>query len=359
MRLAFERAPLKLSIMSIEFHCQECGKLLRTPDESAGKQAACPQCGTKTPVPMQSTTDPATPSSVAPGPYGSSNDLFPSEPQKINPYATVGTPSQPYAAPPGELVHSQLDFSQTMSQTWEFFIGNIGPLALLGLVIFAINMGLQILGQIAGVAAQATQEGAIVAAVGVVNSLLNVVIQTYISLGSAVYMLKMLRMRRAAIGDLFAAGPYFLRGLGLMILFGLAAAMLLAVCMIPAGIALAIDQTAAVVAAIVGAPIFLIVGLWLWLRFGILSFYFVIDRDMGIMDALASSSRFMEGNKLTTALILLVVSLLGGVFICVTCTFGQILYIPYFALLLAAIYLTATGQPWMHGAAERPATFVR
>ena len=341
--------------MSIEFHCRECGKLLRTPDDSAGKQAACPQCGAKTAVPMQSTIDPATPPSVAPGPYGSSGDLFPSEPEKINPYATVGTPSQPYAAAPGELVHSQLDFGQTMNQTWEFFIGNIGPLALLGLVIFAINMGLQILGQIGGMIAQATQEGAVIVAVGVANSLLNMVVQTYISLGSAVYMLKMLRTRRAALGDLFAAGPYFLRGLGLMILFAVAAGLLLAVCMIPAGIAMALDPTAAVVAAMIGVPIFVIVGLWLWLRFGILSFYFVIDRDMGITDALASSSRFMEGNKLTAFAILLVVSLLGMVFMCVTCTFGQILYIPYFALLLAVIYLTATGQPWMQGAAERPA----
>ena len=32
--------------MPIEFRCTKCGKLLRTPDETAGKQARCPECGT-------------------------------------------------------------------------------------------------------------------------------------------------------------------------------------------------------------------------------------------------------------------------------------------------------------------------
>lgn len=31
--------------MAIEFGCGECGKLLRVPDDAAGKQARCPSCG--------------------------------------------------------------------------------------------------------------------------------------------------------------------------------------------------------------------------------------------------------------------------------------------------------------------------
>lgn len=37
--------------MPIEFRCPSCAKLLRTPDESAGKKAKCPQCGTIADVP--------------------------------------------------------------------------------------------------------------------------------------------------------------------------------------------------------------------------------------------------------------------------------------------------------------------
>jgi len=39
--------------MSIEFRCT-CGKLLRTQDNTAGKQAKCPQCGTVLSIPAQS-----------------------------------------------------------------------------------------------------------------------------------------------------------------------------------------------------------------------------------------------------------------------------------------------------------------
>jgi phage FluMu protein Com len=31
--------------MAIEFRCTKCNKLLRTPDDTAGKHAKCPECG--------------------------------------------------------------------------------------------------------------------------------------------------------------------------------------------------------------------------------------------------------------------------------------------------------------------------
>jgi len=40
--------------MSIEFVCTQCGKLLRTPDDAAGKQAQCPQCRAVMQVPPSS-----------------------------------------------------------------------------------------------------------------------------------------------------------------------------------------------------------------------------------------------------------------------------------------------------------------
>lgn len=38
--------------MPIEFNCNQCGKHLRTPDETAGKKAKCPECGAITPIPL-------------------------------------------------------------------------------------------------------------------------------------------------------------------------------------------------------------------------------------------------------------------------------------------------------------------
>lgn len=40
--------------MPIEFNCTQCGSLLRTPDNTAGKQAKCPQCGTVVEIPSGS-----------------------------------------------------------------------------------------------------------------------------------------------------------------------------------------------------------------------------------------------------------------------------------------------------------------
>ena len=38
--------------MPIEFRCVQCNKLLRTPDETAGGQARCPDCGGVTEIPQ-------------------------------------------------------------------------------------------------------------------------------------------------------------------------------------------------------------------------------------------------------------------------------------------------------------------
>jgi phage FluMu protein Com len=51
--------------MPIEFRCGQCGKLLRTGDETAGRQAQCPECGTLTEVPTPGAT-PGTPPPLGP-----------------------------------------------------------------------------------------------------------------------------------------------------------------------------------------------------------------------------------------------------------------------------------------------------
>jgi phage FluMu protein Com len=56
--------------MPIEFRCTHCNRLLRTPDETAGKQAQCPECGAITTIPSVSTAAPlgsAPQSPFAPG----------------------------------------------------------------------------------------------------------------------------------------------------------------------------------------------------------------------------------------------------------------------------------------------------
>jgi phage FluMu protein Com len=40
--------------MPIEFRCKQCARLLRVPDEAAGRQAKCPECGAVSPIPAPS-----------------------------------------------------------------------------------------------------------------------------------------------------------------------------------------------------------------------------------------------------------------------------------------------------------------
>ncbi len=85
--------------MPIEFRCGQCGKLLRTGDETAGKQAKCPSCGSVQPIPAAAGGDPFA-SPPAQGAFGE----MPSRPPGQGPFGElpsrppVGS-DNPYASP--------------------------------------------------------------------------------------------------------------------------------------------------------------------------------------------------------------------------------------------------------------------
>jgi hypothetical protein len=72
--------------MPIEFHCTNCGKLLRTQDGSAGMPAQCPECQTITTVP-------GTPGTMSPQPGGS--PLEAAGPAGSSPFGMGPAPSGP------------------------------------------------------------------------------------------------------------------------------------------------------------------------------------------------------------------------------------------------------------------------
>ncbi|MCY2989070.1 MAG: YIP1 family protein [Planctomycetota bacterium] len=79
--------------MSIEFRCSGCSKLLRTPDEAAGKRAKCPACGTILDVPVATLPEP-TPDAAGPeggGPTMPSPFAAPS----ANPFADATAGARP------------------------------------------------------------------------------------------------------------------------------------------------------------------------------------------------------------------------------------------------------------------------
>jgi hypothetical protein len=83
--------------MPIEFRCAGCSKLLRTPDESAGKKARCPHCGAVVDVPAASSSGLG---AGAPSP----DPLAPQPAPMDSPFAAgseaaVAGPVNPYASP--------------------------------------------------------------------------------------------------------------------------------------------------------------------------------------------------------------------------------------------------------------------
>lgn len=75
--------------MTIQFNCTECNKTIETPDDSAGKQCRCPDCGQVMQIP-----DPEIPIGQ---PFGDSPKPSPYSP---NPYATPGAPDTSMPAHP-------------------------------------------------------------------------------------------------------------------------------------------------------------------------------------------------------------------------------------------------------------------
>lgn len=158
--------------MPIEFRCSGCGKLLRTADDSAGKQAKCPDCGTTQPIPAGS--PPAMPPVPSASPFstgGAPASPFgagPSgPPDSENPYQATGTspggsdyiaPGQPYASSRVQAPAMALMVTMIISM----------PFILLGAVINMVSMA-------GGGVAPAQQEMAINIMSGGIGLVLNFV----------------------------------------------------------------------------------------------------------------------------------------------------------------------------------------
>lgn len=341
--------------MPIEFHCTNCSKLLRTPAENAGKKAKCPQCGAIADVPADpanvepaATMEPARPRS----PFGDSPVA--NESEAVNPYASpthAGMPDMVISESKGELVHRQISFDSLLRQSWAFFKENLQPIALFGLVVLGITAGVQFIMIMAGFAVGAAGVPEIVVAFQVINQVVTTAVQTYVSIGSAIYSSKLVRNGDAQISDFFQAGHFFWRGLGVTLLVTLMWAGIVFVCLIPALATFSlVDQALTVTLAVVGGLLAVFFVVMIWYRYGILSYYFLVDRNTTVGEALSLSAQYMAGNKLTAFVVRLVVTFLWILLVLVTCGVGFlaviIFFAPYQAMIGAMIYLTATGQNW-------------
>ncbi|NQT16204.1 MAG: DUF975 family protein [Planctomycetes bacterium] len=347
--------------MPIEFRCTQCNRLLRTQDETAGKQAKCPECGTVLMIPavgsppasagppagseQPGATPPPPPGAGPASPFGS---VDPPAPGAASPFGqgTSADADNPYASPAdytvgaqaaytparGPIVPTQIEMGGIFGSTWEIFKEKWG--IALGILVVAvlINFGVNIFSTFIPVVG------------GIISSLFSI----WLNIGVALGLLKIVRDEPAEIGDIFTGGPYFLRIFGGSLLFGFMILGAFAICFGPPMAALwfglqGADESVMAFAAIGLALVCAIPVAVLSLMFGQF-YYLIIDQDMGVMESLGRSKEVMVGNKLMVFLINLLAGLITMPIIIFTCGLGLLAAGPFLALLKVVVYMGVTGQ---------------
>ncbi len=352
--------------MPIEFRCTQCAKLLRTGDDTAGKKARCPGCQTILTVPSGEQPPPR----QAPPPQpesGAGENPFASG------YAGQGYASQgpqpdsgnPYQAPgeyamqtdyhavgaSGEIRPSSIGFGETFSRTWAAFTDQLGMCVLVAFLCLAMKL-FALLGVygLAIITMVVSEEVAMAAVVFFILLLPAACFVIWIGIGESIFYLKVARGQEAEISEIFSGAPYFLRIFGTNVLLQagwLFVALIVGVTVFFAlaggGLEFARHIEIATNLGSLGAHFVFIFVMLIFFQY----YYLIIDRNMGVFEALGASREIMSGNKLIAFFVFLVVFLLGGLFGICTCYVGFLFFIPYMGILYAILYLTATGQPTM------------
>lgn len=357
--------------MPIEFQCPGCGATLRVDDEAKGRQVQCPKCEKIAQLPDQlSSTPPAVLSGQA-APGQADENL-----------------------PPRELIPSRMDLGSVISQSWKVYTAEFGICLAVVVVFMAIQLAIGCVSNI---------PGDIKLLIGIARWVLN----TWLGAGLILFFLKAVRGQTLVINDLFAGGKYLLRLLGLYLIIGVFFGIILLVgCLLPAAIgyiasapepeqkhavALKVRQVAQekqekvaekdenpeaqqleeqltkeqqlLVESAIGviekklqepqthvATMVFVVACLIWsvpitilaLMFS-QSKYLVVDRDVGIVDALKLSIRITRGNKWSLFLLRLFGSGLAIAGLLAFCI-GFLFVLPLLYLLGATAYLAMSGE---------------
>ena len=317
--------------MPIEFRCTHCQKLLRTPDDTAGKQAKCPECGTILVIPVPTALAPSpgargaagggVPPPMGGSPAGAASPF--GGPQGPTPAANPYQSPSAYApaggtgfGPAGALQPRLIDMSDILGRTWALFTQQWGQMLgmwILSALVSAAMMLVALFAAIAMIGALEELGVALAILVGVVAMLGC----TWLGIGLMIYTLKVTRGQPATVGDLFSGGPYLWRVFGAQIVIGLATFVGTLLCVVPG----------------------VILGL-MWSQ----AILLIIDRNLGVFESLSRSSELTNGNKLNLFVIWLVVSLVTSA-LNSACPVALIATVPYTLILVGVIYLVMSGQP--------------
>ncbi len=264
--------------------------------------------------------------------------------------------TNPYAAPeaeigPGEyagfgLSPTPFTVGDVMSRTWQIYKGQLW--ICIGVVIFCfvINIAGQL---VLGILDKSVKPNV---DLQTYNTIVMVVMiglmpfQFWIGIGQALFLLRVARGQSASFGDVFRGGAYILPVLVSSLAFGLVLGGVVALGLIPGGVAMAVTGGNPMVGPVIiglGLLIAMVAGAILALRLS-QYYYLIIDRGAGIMESLRLSLEVTRGNAGNIFVIVFSTGLinLAGL---LACGVGLLFTIPFTALLFPVTYLALTGQP--------------
>jgi hypothetical protein len=316
--------------MPIEFPCPECGQRLRVPDSSTGKQARCPECNTISVIPDGS---PFT------SPRGDQAEIPGSSDQAPNPYAPPATES--ISARPQALQRGRVTTEGALGTTWRLFRANWVACLLFTLLTFALYFVFQLFSGVllAPLAILAHQ-----AIYFVVAQIAGAIVQGIVGAVMVVFGTNIL-YGRDPWKQLFPSGAVVVR----VVLVNMvrSAAILVTFGAVGGIFAYAqfqgIDSAVAIAALIAVSVVLAIVGFNVFFRL-LIADYFVVDQQQTTSAALASSSRYMQGNKLSAFIAMLALSVIMLLAMVVTLFLAFLVTMGAYAIFMAVIYGMATNQ---------------
>ncbi len=350
--------------MPIEFACSRCGALLRTPDDTQGRQAQCPRCEQIMVVPGgDDATSPLSGDEETQEFYSQESAANPfAEAYPLPPHGQPAASDNPYATPSlavddfytrgssrQPLTHRRIEFGTTLAATWAVFTGNLAFLVLVALILIALVLAVygvvfvSALGFFfAAMQGEVAPVGLLIALPLVVLFLVGLVVgYSWIEAGLAMVSVRLCRGAPVEFSQLFAGGPFVVRVILLNLVRGL----------ISFGISMVMGFLAMAAVQASGQEVWGLIVSWTANVINyyvtlllLLATYFVVDRGEGVHSALSASIEYMHGNKATVFGLHVVTGIAAAVFVVVTCGIGMLLAVPFILLLTAMIYLQATGQ---------------
>ena len=334
----------------IEFACPHCQKTLKTTDDKAGAQAACPGCGELVLVPSLagSTLAGATRAgSTSPAGEQASVEQPGNEPTADRPatapFPQTGAAVDDTKACPmcgemikraatrcrycgeelegpavGPLLPTKISMGDVVDQSWRIFKSQmglcVGVALLYAFLQYAGGIALQLL--LAAFTGR-NQPEFLSAVLGLGVGIGSNIWSLFLTLGVYRFMLKLTRGQKATPGDLFSGGQFLVPGF----VSGVLTSILI----------------------MLGFVLLIVPGIYLSLALSQI-LYIIVDQRCGPIEALTRSWELTRGNLLAIlglVLAAMAILLLGLLAACIGLVFAW----PLIMLMQAVTYLRITGQP--------------